>query len=586
MNNDRCQKLHHLIAEREDWLMESILAYAIKHGYAAYTSTLVEPWRLSICGLSAPLLLALDSNRETLELNPDEEYSRDPIAAFGILEAKRHRQRGISIAMFMGLFKYYRQSYLDLLDRELLSETWTAEEKIWAARYLHRFFDRIELGLCSEWTRDSEAEKIAEMQAANRQMTNEKNKYLTLFESLSQPVILLDVNGILDRINEAAAQWLQTAENRFYSIDPDIDVINKSLQGKRYDELFPWLQGILDKLDQDQTVITEHHSISLNHQRLEINVLCSAMCDISCKCNGFVLVFSDRTHEYQLISDLQTLHVQRLQASKLESIGQLAAGIAHEINTPSQFVSSNIRFLEETFNDVGVAMGTLARAARTGQVSADLAQSVLADMDWPYLEAEIPLAIQQSQEGMARITSIVQAMKEFSHPGKKELELVDINHLIELTVTVAGNEWKTYAELVLDLSPDLPGTAGLANEISQVFLNLLVNAAHTISEKLEQGAEKGQGQITVKTGREDSAVVISISDTGCGIPESIQGRIFDPFFTTKAVGRGTGQGLAIVYDVVTRKHGGSLSFETIPGEGTTFTIRLPLKTKQKAKGES
>lgn len=585
MKDDRCQKLHHLVAEQEDWLMESILAYAIQHGYAAYTSTLVEPWRLSICGLSAPLLVALESNRETLELHPDEEFGSDPIAAFGILEAKRHRQRGISIGMFMGLFKYYRQSYLDLIDKESLQKTWTAEEKLWATTYLHRFFDRIELGLCSEWTRDSEAEKIAELQSANRQMTNEKNKYLTLFESLSQPVILLDVNGILDRINEAAAQWLQSADNRYYSIDPDIDAVNKSLQGKRYDELFPWLQGILEKLDQHQTVTTEHHSIIVNQQQLEINVLCSAMCDISRKWNGFVLVFSDRTQEYKLISDLQTMHVQRLQASKLESIGQLAAGIAHEINTPSQFVSSNITFLKEAFSDVRNSMTTLADAAQSGQISANLLQSVLEDLDWPYLEAEIPLAIQQSQEGLARITSIVQAMKEFSHPGKKEFELVDINHLIELTVTVARNEWKTCAELILDLSPDLPVTAGMATEISQVILNLLVNAAHTISEKIGQTEEKGQGQITVRTEREDSSVLIRITDTGCGIPVPIQDRIFDPFFTTKAVGRGTGQGLAIVHDVVTRKHGGSLSFETISGEGTTFTIRLPITAERKCHGE-
>ncbi|MBV5306866.1 MAG: GHKL domain-containing protein [Desulfobulbaceae bacterium] len=125
----------------------------------------------------------------------------------------------------------------------------------------------------------------------------------------------------------------------------------------------------------------------------------------------------------------------------------------------------------------------------------------------------------------------------------------------------------------------------MANEISQVILNLLVNAAHTISEKIGQTEEKGQGQITVRTEREDSSVLIRITDTGCGIPAPIQDRIFDPFFTTKAVGRGTGQGLAIVHDVVTRKHGGSLSFETIPGEGTTFTIRLPITAERKCHGE-
>ncbi len=575
MREHRRQKLHTLIAEHEDRLMASILHYALAQGYAAYTSTLVEAWRLSIHGLSKPLLDALGRNHDTLELSPDEDYTHDAIAAFGILEAKRHRQRGVSIAMFMGLFKYYRQSYLDLLDQGAFSP----EEKNWAANYLHRFFDRIELGLCSEWTTSSDAERMTELQTASRLMTNEKNKYLTLFESISQPVILLDADGILDRINQAAARWLQIADNRFYSID-FIDAVNASLQGKRYDAIFPWLRGFLENLDENRTVVTEHRSIPLNHQQLEIEVLCSAMCDVSRKFNGYVLVLFDRTHEYKLISELQNMHVQLLQASKLESIGQLAAGIAHEINTPSQFVNSNIGFLEEAFSQLQTSLSALIAAAETGNVSPEMLRSALEDADWPYLEAEIPVALQQSREGMARVTSIVQAMKEFTHPGNTEFEQVDINHLIELTATVARNEWKCCAELILDLDPDLPVITGLANEIGQVLLNLLVNAAHTITEKLNRNRDADPCRITITTGVRDASVIISIADTGCGIPEQIRTKVFDPFFTTKTVGQGTGQGLAIAYDVVTRKHKGSLDFGTVLGEGTTFTIRLPIEKQR------
>jgi|GEM_PF-1373850 len=576
MREHRRQKLHTLIAEHEDRLMASILHYALAHGYAAYTSTLVEAWRLSIHGLSKPLLDALRSNHDTLELSPDEDYTHDAIAAFGILEAKRHRQRGVSIAMFMGLFKYYRQSYLDLLDQGGFSP----EEKSWAANYLHRFFDRIELGLCSEWTTSSDAERMTELQTASRLMTNEKNKYLTLFESISQPVILLDANGILDRINQAAARWLQIADNRFYSID-SIDAVNASLQGKRYDSIFPWLWGFLENLDENRTVVTEHRSIPLNQQQLEIEVLCSAMCDVSRKFNGYVLVLFDRTHEYKLISELQNMHIQLLQASKLESIGQLAAGIAHEINTPSQFVNSNIGFLEEAFTQLQTSLASLIAAAETGILSPEMLRSALEDADWPYLEAEIPVALRQSREGMARVTSIVQAMKEFTHPGNTEFEQVDINHLIELTATVARNEWKCCAELILDLDPDLPVITGLANEIGQVLLNLLVNAAHTITEKLNRNPDADPCRITITTGVSDASVIISIADTGCGIPEQIRTKVFDPFFTTKTVGQGTGQGLAIAYDVVTRKHKGSLDFETVLGEGTTFTIRLPIEKQRR-----
>lgn len=566
-----CEKLHKQIARHEDWLMARILHYALEHGYAAYTSTLVEPWRLSICGLSKPLLDALGNNIDSLELSPDADYTHDAITAFGILEAKRHRQRGISIAMFLGLFKYYRQSYLDLLNQDGL----TAEEIAWAVNYLHRFFDRIELGFCSEWTSDSDVERIAELQTANRTMTNEKNKYLTLFESISQPVILLDGRGIVDRINQAAAQWLKITDNRFYSID-SIDAINSSLQEKKYDAIFPWLQGFLENLDENRKMITEHRRIEKNEQPLEIDILCSAMCDISRKFNGYVLVFFDRTHEYKLISDLQHMHIQLLQASKLESLGQLASGIAHEINTPSQFVTSNLGFLEEAFREVKKSINTLGDTAKSGGLSSELLQSVLQDADWPYLATEIPLAIQQSREGMTRVTSIVQAMKEFSHPGNKEFEQVDINRLIELTATVARNEWKCCAELILDLSPNIPVITALANEIGQVLLNLLINAAHTITEKINRSGDGSQGRITIKTGLEESSVVISIADTGYGIAEQIRGKIFDPFFTTKTVGRGTGQGLAIAYDVVTQKHNGSLTFSTTLGEGSTFTIHLPI----------
>ena len=575
MKEYRRKKLHTLIAEHEDRLMASILHYALEKGYAAHTSTLIEPWRLSIRGLSKPLLDALDTNRDIRELSSDEDYTRDPIAAFGILEAKRHRQRGVSIAMFMGLFKYYRQSYLDLLDQEAFAP----EEKTWAVNYLHRFFDRIELALCSEWTTVSDAERVTELQAANRIMTNEKNKYLTLFESISQPVILLDASGILDRINQAAAQWLQTTDNRFYSID-SIDAINSSLQGKKYDELFPWLRGFLEKLDESRKVVTEHRSILQNQQQLKIEVLCSAMCDISRKFSGYVLVLFDRTHEYALISELRNMHFQLLQASKLESIGQLAAGIAHEINTPSQFVNSNIGFLEEAFTQVQTSISSLVTAAETEDLSPDMLWSALEEVDWPYLEAEIPIALQQTREGMTRVISIVQAMKEFSHPGKKEFEQVDINHLIELTATVAQNEWKGCAELILDLNPELPVVAAQANEIGLVLLNLLVNAAHAITEKLSQNRDGDPCRITIKTEARDSSVIISIADTGCGIPEQIRTKVFDPFLTTKAVGQGTGQGLAIAYDVVTRKHKGSLDFETVLGEGTTFTIRLPIEQQR------
>lgn len=292
---------------------------------------------------------------------------------------------------------------------------------------------------------------------------------------------------------------------------------------------------------------------------------------------GSVHVFHDISEQKKNMKEKEILHAQLLQAHKLESVGQLASGIAHEINTPTQFVSSNIGFLDEAFADVQKIVETLVKASAENALTGEVLRNTLETADWSYLEKEIPLAIKQSREGLSRVAHLVRAMKEFSHPGGKEAEVVDINHLVEMTVTVARNEWKYSSEVQLDLDPDLPGVFCLADQIGQVFLNLLVNAAHTITEKLGRTPEGGKGLITIKTEVDDPSILIHFSDTGCGVPDFAKAKIFDPFFTTKSVGSGTGQGLAIAYDVVTRKHGGSLTFTTAVGEGTTFTIRLPIK---------
>lgn len=299
------------------------------------------------------------------------------------------------------------------------------------------------------------------------------------------------------------------------------------------------------------------------------------------------LEITERQHQEQLtvramaelekaFREKEILQSQLLQAHKLESVGQLASGIAHEINTPTQFVSSNVSFLDEAFTDLSLCFKNLTEAAAEGRLTPDILREAMAEADWEYLHEEVPQAIRQSLEGLARVTSIVRAMKEFSHPGGQDAEQSDVNHLIETTVTVARNEWKYSAEVVLKLAPNLPAVPCVDGAIGQVLLNLLVNAAQAITEKLGRTPEGGKGTITITTETDGSEVFIHIADTGCGIPAEYRARIFEPFFTTKEVGKGTGQGLAIAYDVITRKHGGNLTFATVPGEGTTFTIRLPI----------
>jgi len=293
--------------------------------------------------------------------------------------------------------------------------------------------------------------------------------------------------------------------------------------------------------------------------------------------SGAVFTFRD-------ITERRALETQLRQAQKLESIGQLAAGIAHEINTPTQYIGDNAHFLQEGFEGLARVIEQCRRldeAFQAGAEPREAAQGVLDAMqeaDAEFLLEEIPAAIRQSLEGVQRVTKIVRSMKEFSHPGGEEKQAVDLNRAIENTLIISRNEWKYVAETETDLQPDMPLVMCLPGEVNQVILNLVVNAAHAIAEKVDDSGQKGK--ITVTTRSQNGWVEIRISDTGTGIPEAICSKVFDPFFTTKPVGRGTGQGLAIAHSVIVEKHGGMITFETKEGHGTTFIIRLPVEPSE------
>ncbi len=286
-------------------------------------------------------------------------------------------------------------------------------------------------------------------------------------------------------------------------------------------------------------------------------------------------------HLFEILLDLSAqkeMERQLTHAQKLESIGQLAAGIAHEINTPTQYVGDNLYFLQQAFAkimDLVTNMDAMAASLPEEAGAAYAKARKKAKID--FLVEQVPRAVEQSLEGISRVGTIVQAMKKFSHPENEEKKSVDINAAIENTVTVARNEWKYHSEMKLELDPHLPLVPCYPGDLNQAVLNVVVNAAHAIAEKLEGTEDKGL--ITIKTSMTGDFVDILIQDTGPGIPESSRERIFDPFFTTKEVGKGTGQGLAITYDVIVNKHGGDIHFTTEEGEGTTFVIRLPIGTE-------
>jgi len=267
------------------------------------------------------------------------------------------------------------------------------------------------------------------------------------------------------------------------------------------------------------------------------------------------------------------------QAQKLESVGRLASGIAHEINTPIQFVSDSVHFVRESMADLTLLiqrMREVQAAVLSGgnaKAAAERATRTEEQVDLPYLVEHLPKALDRALDGLERVATIVRSMKAFAHPDQREMATVDLNQAIASTLTIARNEYKYVAEVETGFG-EIPPVRCLAGEVNQAILNVVVNAAHAVADAVKGSDRKGR--IVVRTARDGDEVVVTIRDTGTGIPAAIRDRIFEPFFTTKEVGKGTGQGLAIARSVVVEKHGGELTFETEVGKGTTFFIRLPI----------
>jgi signal transduction histidine kinase len=254
-------------------------------------------------------------------------------------------------------------------------------------------------------------------------------------------------------------------------------------------------------------------------------------------------------------------HELRL-AQKLEAVGRLAAGIAHEINTPVQYVGDSVQFLKSAFADM---LGIV----KTSGVTLNSA-----DTDLDFLRAEVPAAIERIIEGLQRVAAIVRAMKEFAHSGCPDKQAADLNRALKAALQIARTEYKHVATIDLRCG-NIPEVLCNVGELSQAFLNLIVNAAHALADA---GRDSANGWIKIRTRFVDNSVELTFEDNGCGIPEDIVAKIYDPFFTTKAIGRGSGQGLAIARSIVVDKHDGSIGVVSSPSIGTCFTLRLPAFT--------
>lgn len=401
-------------------------------------------------------------------------------------------------------------------------------------------------------------------------MDSEK-KLKTILDIISNPVLMYDHQGHPNYLNPAFIQIFG------WSLD--------ELAGKRIpfvpdDQKERTIAAIKKLYDFGKSVSIESKRLTKDGKLLDVHISAALIKKSDGEPDGMAVNITDNTKQ----KDLET---QLAKTQRMENIGLLAAGIAHEINTPIQYIGDNTQFFQESFNDMCSILqkyNRLLRAIEANDSTQDIVEDIVAAIeksDLEYLTEEVPTAIKQTMEGVKHVAKIVLSMKEFAHPGVDEMTEIDINAALESTIVVSRNEWKYVTEIEKDFDPTIPLVSCFPGELNQAFLNILINATHAIADVVGDGLSE-KGVIKVSTKNMGDSVEIRISDTGPGIPEDIRSKVFEPFFTTKDVGKGTGQGLALSYSTIVVKHAASLYFETVTGKGTTFVIRLPIEKDSSA----
>lgn len=414
----------------------------------------------------------------------------------------------------------------------------------------------------------------------SEQLTQTEHLLSATLDALPACIAILDGEGTIQATNQRWKAFTSPVNRLIYGVKPGDDY--KAICGENTDMRLEGESigaGLLRVLDGSADSSRMEYDFGEEEGRRWFTVLVSRFSTE----NSFYIVLM-----HLEVTEQKRMEIQLRQAQKLESIGQLTAGIAHEINTPTQYIGDNLVFLRQSFDAYQSLLGqfqALLKRVEDGSAVSDLVPAIQKEIekaDMAFLQEETPVAINQCQEGVHRVTKIVRAMKDFSHPGSATKTPVDLNRAIETTTLVCRSEWKYMAELEMDLDPELPAVPCLPDQINQVILNLVINAAHAI-ESAQKEAQGEKGLIRVSTRSRGDFAEIRVQDSGTGIPEGIRSRIFDPFFTTKPVGKGTGQGLAIAYAIVVNQHGGTITVKSEVGKGTMFIIRLPFSPNGPAK---
>ena len=558
-------RLTDLIVRNEDRLLGQVLSLAEANGYFRFVPGTPRAWRSTLRGLSGSLLQALRSDPSPPSLTADDVGRDDGLSAFGVVEARKRRLDGMPLGIFLGLMTFFREAYLDLVRSSELPK----EEEERSLRYIERFFDRNEVASCVSWTAESVLGRVAELQQkhdelsrVHRLVATGKQEWEGTVDCVDDMLFLADPHRRIRRCNRTFREFV----GRTYA----------EILGQPFDRLLSEA-GIDVELSLGKPVECFHERTGkwfvLRHYPFE---------EISGSgTRGTIVTIHDSTEMKKAAEELTRKNLRlnealaalkRSQAKvlhqeKMASIGQLAAGVAHEINNPIGFIHSNLstlgKYLSRLSGFLAIQSGCIAAGAPPEQVESVRQQQAGLKID--YILKDLEDLVRESLEGAERVRSIVADLKIFSRVDESEYKQADLNECLRSTINIAWNEIKYKATLKKELG-EIPRTRCYPQQMNQVFMNLLVNAAHAIED---------QGVITVRSWEEDGYVCISVADTGQGIPEANLNRIFEPFFTTKEVGKGTGLGLSITYDIV-KKHNGEITVRSEPGKGTVFTVRIPV----------
>lgn len=404
------------------------------------------------------------------------------------------------------------------------------------------------------------------LQSGPRATTTDQDFLNALLNHLPDWVYFKDKSGRYLRVSKSLAAHVGHDDPRTLIGHTDFDFFSVEQAAVFRDDDNTILASQKPLIDHEEKgILADGHAVWISTTKLPLH-------SIQGELLGTFGVSRNITARRNTEQERRELELQLQLAHKLESIGMLAAGVAHEINTPTQFITDNTRFLKDAFRQLSQALDQY-RALVPAASAADAAR-IDVENELDYHLGEIPRTLDQSLEGLERVSRIVGSLKEFSHPHTLERKPADLNRAIETTIAVARHEWKYVAEVVTELDPDLPPVPCVLDEFNQVILNLVINACHAIGDALKvSGASKGV--ITLRTRHDETHAWIEVADTGLGIPPEIQGRIFELFFTTKRADKGTGQGLALVRNIIVQHHGGTIDFTSEVGRCTTFRIKLP-----------